>query len=84
MAWAMATRTGQPWVRIKGGRGNASRIENRLPTAVAHPYLIVAGVVSAVVDGLHNRDRATAADSVRLDRLRSRQWATAYLRLNPC
>ena len=53
VSWGHEDRTAA--VRVKGVRGNATRIENRLPTAVANPYLIVAGVVSAVVDGLRNR-----------------------------
>jgi glutamine synthetase len=53
VSWGHEDRTAA--VRVKGVRGQATRIENRLPTAVANPYLIVAGVVSAVVDGLRNR-----------------------------
>ena len=53
VSWGHEDRTAA--VRVKGVRGQATRIENRLPTAVANPYLIVAGVVSAMVDGLRNR-----------------------------
>jgi glutamine synthetase len=53
VSWGHEDRTAA--VRVKGVRGQATQIENRLPTAVANPYLIVAGVVSAVVDGLRNR-----------------------------
>ena len=77
VSWGREDRTAA--VRVKGVRGPATRLENRLPTAVANPYLIVAGMVSAIVDGLRNQiapPPPTPSGSTRVRRRSQRVSAT--------
>jgi glutamine synthetase len=53
VSWGHEDRTAA--VRIKGVRGEGTRLENRLPTAVSNPYLVLAALVAATVDGIRNR-----------------------------
>jgi len=51
--WGYEDRTAA--IRIKGGREEATRVENRIPCAAANPYLVAAAVLAAGIDGLANR-----------------------------
>ena len=42
-------------VRIKAGRGAATHIENRLGCGASNPYLALAGMLAAVLDGIERR-----------------------------
>jgi glutamine synthetase len=48
--WGYEDRTAA--VRIKGGRGAETRVENRMPCAASNPYLVAAGVLAAGMDGI--------------------------------
>jgi len=51
VAWGFDNRTAM--VRVLGSGGN-TRIENRLPSSCANPYLLSAGMVAAGLDGIRN------------------------------
>ena len=48
--WGHENRT--VGIRIKGLRGEHTHIENRIPCAASNPYLVMAGVVAAGIDGI--------------------------------
>ena len=48
--WGLENRT--TGLRIKGGRGQQTHIENRLPCAASNPYLVLAGTIAAGLDGI--------------------------------
>jgi len=41
--------------RIKNGGKNGTYIENRIPSGVANPYLLVAVIIAAGIDGIKNK-----------------------------
>jgi glutamine synthetase len=48
--WGHEDRTAA--IRIKGGRGEETRVENRIPCAGSNPYLVGAAVLAAGLDGV--------------------------------
>ncbi|NTU81794.1 MAG: glutamine synthetase [Chloroflexales bacterium] len=48
--WGYENRT--VGIRVKGVRGESTHLENRIPCAASNPYLVLAGVVAAGLDGL--------------------------------
>jgi glutamine synthetase len=48
--WGYEDRTAA--IRVKGGRGEDTRIENRTPGAAGNPYLVAAGLLAAGIDGV--------------------------------
>ena len=42
-------------VRVKGGRGAEMHLENRVPCAGSNPYLVMAAVLAAGIDGVQRR-----------------------------
>ncbi|MGI8969068.1 MAG: glutamine synthetase family protein [Chloroflexota bacterium] len=57
--WGYEDRTAA--IRVKGGREDETRVENRLPSAAANPYLVAAGIIAAGIDGIVNRIEPPAA-----------------------
>lgn len=53
VAWSARNRS--PLIRIPSGRGNSTRIEFRSPDPTANPYLVIAGILMAGLDGLKER-----------------------------
>jgi glutamine synthetase len=51
--WGLENRTVA--LRIKGVRGANTHVENRIPSAASNPYLVMAGVIAAGIDGLCNK-----------------------------
>jgi glutamine synthetase len=51
--WGLENRT--VGLRIKGGRGANTHLENRVPCGASNPYLVLAGTIAAGVDGIRNR-----------------------------
>lgn len=51
--WGHEDRTAA--VRVKGGRGAEMRLENRMPCAGSNPYLVMAAVLAAGIDGMRRR-----------------------------
>ena len=41
--------------RVKGLKGEGAHLENRLPGGASNPYLVMAGVLAAGLDGLANK-----------------------------
>jgi glutamine synthetase len=56
VAWGYETRNAA--VRIPGGPGEARRIEHRVAGADANPYLVLAAVLGAALDGIERRTAA--------------------------
>jgi glutamine synthetase len=50
VTWGYEDRTTA--VRVKGGRGEDTHLEDRMACAAANPYLVMAGVLAAGLDGL--------------------------------
>jgi glutamine synthetase len=50
--WGFENRT-VGW-RVKGLKGEGAHVENRLPGGASNPYLVMAGVLGAGMDGLRN------------------------------
>jgi glutamine synthetase len=50
VSWGFEDRTCA--VRVKGGRGVQTRLENRMACAASNPYVVGAGMVAAGLDGL--------------------------------
>ena len=50
--WAVENRTVA--VRVKGLKGEGAHLENRTPGAASNPYLVMAGILAAGIDGLRN------------------------------
>jgi glutamine synthetase len=48
--WGLENRT--VGLRIKGVRGAHTHVENRIPCAASNPYLVLAGVIAAGIDGI--------------------------------
>lgn len=48
--WGYEDRTAA--IRIKGGRGGDTHVENRMPGAAGNPYLVAAGFLAAGIDGV--------------------------------
>jgi len=42
-------------IRIKGVRGANTHVENRIPCAASNPYLVMAGLIAAGVDGIRSQ-----------------------------
>jgi glutamine synthetase len=57
--WGLENRT-VGW-RIKALKGEGAHIENRLPGGASNPYLVMAGVLAAGLDGLRNHIEPPAA-----------------------
>lgn len=53
LAWGRDNRT--VYCRIPDERGPATRVENRLPCAAANPYLVMAALFAAGLDGIENK-----------------------------
>jgi glutamine synthetase len=56
--WGIENRT--VGFRMKGLGGNSAHIENRLPGGGSNPYLVMAGVLAAGLDGLNNHIEPSA------------------------
>jgi glutamine synthetase len=50
VSWGYEDRTTA--VRVKGGRGQETRLENRMPCAGSNPYIVAAAILAAGLDGL--------------------------------
>lgn len=48
--WGHENRT--VGIRVKGVRGEHTHLENRMPCAGSNPYLVMAGVIAAGIDGM--------------------------------
>jgi glutamine synthetase len=57
--WGIENRT--VGLRIKALKGEGAHVENRLPGGASNPYLVLAGVVAAGLDGLRNHIEPPAA-----------------------
>jgi glutamine synthetase len=53
VTWGHEDRTAA--LRVKGARGRETRLENRMPCAGSNPYLVMAAVVAAGLDGVQRR-----------------------------
>ena len=53
LAWGWDNRT--VYCRVPAERGSATRVENRGPCASANPYLAMAAVLAAGLDGIQNK-----------------------------
>ena len=53
MGWSSKTRG--PLIRVPSGRGENTRIELRSPDAAANPYLALAVLLMAGLDGIENK-----------------------------
>ena len=53
LAWGWDNRT--VYCRVPAERGAATRVENRAPCASANPYLAMAAVLAAGLDGIENK-----------------------------
>ena len=53
ISWSLANRSAL--VRVPAARGNGTRIELRNPDAMCNPYLLIAGMMAAGMDGIRNR-----------------------------
>lgn len=53
MGWSAKTRG--PLIRVPSGRGENTRIELRSPDAAANPYLALAALLAAGLDGIRNQ-----------------------------
>jgi glutamine synthetase len=51
--WAAENRTVA--VRVKGLKGEGAHLENRTPGAASNPYLVMAGILAAGIDGIRNQ-----------------------------
>ncbi len=61
--WGFENRT--VGLRIKEMKGEGAHIENRMPGGASNPYLVMAGVVAAGLDGLRNHiDPPPAVDGI--------------------
>ncbi len=61
VTWGHENRT-VAW-RVKGLKGEGAHIENRVPGGASNPYLVMAGVVAAGLDGLKNHIEPPAETS---------------------
>ena len=50
--WGIENRT--VGVRVKGMKGEGAHLENRTPGSASNPYLVMAAVLAAGIDGLRN------------------------------
>ncbi len=57
--WGIENRT--VGLRIKALKGEGAHVENRLPGGASNPYLVMAGVLAAGLDGLRNHTEPPAA-----------------------
>jgi glutamine synthetase len=53
LAWGWDNRT--VYCRVPAERGSATRVENRGPCASANPYLVMAAILAAGLDGIENK-----------------------------
>jgi glutamine synthetase len=53
LAWSARNRS--PLIRIPAARGEATRVELRCPDPTCNPYLAIAAVLSAGLDGIENK-----------------------------
>jgi len=60
IAWGVENRSAS--FRIKDLDNENVHIENRIPCGAANPYLVMAGVLAAGIDGLENRIEPTAEE----------------------
>ncbi len=51
--WGVENRT--TGIRVKGLKGEGAHVENRTPGAASNPYLVMAAVLAAGLDGLKNK-----------------------------
>jgi glutamine synthetase len=59
-------------VRVKAGRGDHTHVENRLGSGASNPYLALAGMLAAVLDGIQRQvepPEPMATNAYRLDDL---------------
>jgi glutamine synthetase len=53
VSWGLENRF--CYIRVPAGRGKGTHLENRVPGADNNPYLMMAGVYAAGLDGIRNR-----------------------------
>ena len=51
--WGYDDRTAT--MRVKASSPSATYMENRLPSSVANPYLVMAGTIAAGIDGINRK-----------------------------
>lgn len=56
--WGVENRT--IGIRVKGLKGEGAHVENRTPGAASNPYLVMAAVLAAGLDGLKNKIKPPA------------------------
>lgn len=59
--WGIENRT--TGIRVKGLKGEGAHVENRTPGGASNPYLVMAAVVAAGLDGLRNKIEPPAETS---------------------
>ena len=75
VSWGYETRAAA--VRIPGGSNAARRVEHRVAGADANPYLVLAAVLGAALEGIENADRAAGADDGRRSEALPIDWKQA-------
>jgi glutamine synthetase len=61
--WGFENRT--VGVRVKGLKGEGAHLENRTPGGASNPYLVMAAILAAGIDGLRNHiEPPTAVDKI--------------------
>ena len=53
LAWSLANRSAL--IRVPAKRGNATRVELRSPDPSCNPYLALAVILGAIIDGVENK-----------------------------
>lgn len=71
MGWSSKTRG--PLIRVPSGRGENTRIELRSPDAAANPYLALAVLLAAGMDGIRNEIMPPAAIDENIQKMTQQQ-----------
>lgn len=81
IAWSHRNRS--PLVRIPAKRGSSTRIELRNPDPSANPYLALAAVLSAGLDGIKNKMQAPEPINSNLYALTSEEKSEKHIEMLP-
>jgi glutamine synthetase len=81
IAWSARNRS--PLVRVPAARGSSTRLEVRCPDPSCNPYLALAGILAAGLDGIENKIKPTDSTDKNIFEMTDKQMAEAGIAALP-
>ncbi|MFA6309502.1 MAG: type I glutamate--ammonia ligase [Clostridia bacterium] len=81
IAWSARNRS--PLIRVPAARGSSTRLEVRCPDPSCNPYLALAGILAAGLDGIENKIKPTDSTDKNIFEMTDKQMAEAGIAALP-